>query len=348
MNTTTETVEDTEINILHDIRLTSSEIASLWITYMDYNLVGCMYKHFLSNVEDRNTRSIIEYDLSLANKRTAWVKNAFEQEDIPVPNGLTDEDIDLQAPRLYSDPFYLYYIMDKTRIAMTTNSLALTASTRPDIREFYARCCDSTTIVFQKTVDLLLTQGIYTRPPYITIHKKVDTVKRQKFLTGFLGDRRPLLAQEISGLYLGARINNIGRDMVLGFRQVVKSKQVRDYLDRGIALANKLVERYSSFLVKENIPVPMSSDTFVTDSKVSPFSDKLIMAQVVYMNSAGMVSKGAILSTSLRHDIISALALSMTEIADYAGDGVNIMIDNGWLEEPPRLVDRKELINQVH
>jgi len=194
----------------------------------------------------------------------------------------------------------------------------------------------------------MLAQGIYIRPPCITVEKTVDMVKRQTFMRGFLGERRPLLAQEISGLYLGARINSIGKDMVLGFRQVVKSKQLRDYLDRGIKLANKFFGRFSSFLEKEGIPVPVSSDTFVTDSTVSPFSDKLILAQVLYMNAAGMVAKGTILSTSLRHDIISSLALLITEIADYTEDGVNIMIDNGWLEEPPCLVDREELKNQVH
>jgi hypothetical protein len=26
----------------------------------------------------------------------------------------------------------------------------------------------------------------------------------------------------------------------------------------------------------------------------------------------------------------------MVEIAQYAEDGVNIMIDNGWLEQPPK------------
>lgn len=348
MDTTTDTLKGTEINVLHDTRLISSEIASLWVTYMDYSLVKCVFKHFLSNVEDANIRSIIEYDLSLAEKRTAWVKNVFEQEDIPIPNGYTDEDIDLKAPRLYSDLFYLYYILNKTRIALNISNLAMTSSTRPDIREFYSRCCDSTTDVFQKTTDLMLTKGIYIRPPYITIQKTVDNVKRQTFLRGFLGERRPLLAQEISGLFLGSRINSFGIDTVVGFRQVAKSKQVRDYLDRGIKLAKKLFERYVSFLENENIPVPTSSDTFVTDSTVSPFSDKLIMAQIMYMNTAGMVAKGTILSTILRHDITAALAVSVTEIANYAEDGVNIMIENGWLEEPPRLVDREELKNLVH
>ncbi|MCM2535776.1 DUF3231 family protein [Neobacillus pocheonensis] len=32
-------------------------------------------------------------------------------------------------------------------------------------------------------------------------------------------------------------------------------------------------------------------------------------------------------------------------MAAFAEDGANIMIENGWLEEPPMAVDRDELIN---
>lgn len=176
----------------------------------------------------------IDYDLSLAGKRTAWAKNALEKEGLPPPHGYTDEDVDPSAPRLYADPFYLQYIFNKLRIALNINNRALSTSTRPDIREFYARCCDSSTDVLQKSVDLMLNMGIYTRPPYITVQKTVGNVKKQTFLRGFLGETRPLLAQEISGLYLGARINNFGKDILLGLRQVVKSKQGRDYLIAGL------------------------------------------------------------------------------------------------------------------
>jgi len=60
LDTTTDALKGTATNILHDTRLTSSEIASLWSTFMDYSLVTCVFRHFLSNVEDANIRSLIE------------------------------------------------------------------------------------------------------------------------------------------------------------------------------------------------------------------------------------------------------------------------------------------------
>lgn len=37
--------------------------------------------------------------------------------------------------------------------------------------------------------------------------------------------------------------------------------------------------------------------------------------------------------------------LSAAEIAKYAEDGANMMINNGWLEEPPLSEDRDKLAN---
>ncbi|NPV93328.1 MAG: DUF3231 family protein [Firmicutes bacterium] len=336
-----------EMPVAHDTRLTSTEIAALWTTYMDYSMVNCVYKHFLSQVESGDVRSLLEYDLDLADKRTAWVKDTFERDSIPVPKGFTDEDVNIHAPRLYSDSFYLYYILNKARIAMPVNGLALTTSARSDVQEFYARCCGSTAVVSQKVTNLLLAKGLYVRSPYITVQKTGDTVKKQNFMAGFLGERRPLSAAEISGLNYGVRMNNLGRYLLIGFRQVTSTKQLRDYLDRGVEMSKRFIERYSSFLAKENISSPMPSETFVTDSTVSPFSERLIMNHTLFVAMAGLSSKGAILSTCFRRDISSALTLSMTEIANYLDDGLNIAIKNTWMEEPPLVVDRKELVSQL-
>ena len=334
-----------EITVIHDTRLTSTEIASLWTVYMDFTMVSCVYKHFLSNVESGDVRSLLEYDLDIANKRTAWVKETFEKESIPVPKGFSDEDVNIQAPRLYSDSFYLYYILNKTRIAISIDGLALTTTSRSDIQEFFARCCDSTAIVNQKATELLKEKGLYVRPPTITIQKTVDMVKRQSFLEGFLGERRPLLASEVSGLNYTVRNNNLGKHLLIGFRQVVSSKQLRDHLDRGVGMSNKFIKRFSLFLDKENIPSPMPSETFVTDSTIPPFSEKLISNHALFIVAAGLSTMGTIISTCFRRDIISALALAMTDIANYLDDGLNLMIKNGWMEEPPRVVDREELFS---
>ena len=348
MTTIPEFIENNIIGreIAHDARLNSTEIGELWNTYMSYSMYTCVYKHFLSNVQDKDIRSVLEFAMDIANKRVTWVMETFNKEGLPIPIGFTDEDVNIKAPRLYSDPFYLHYIKNKTNVGIVIEGLALTSSARPDVREFYAHCCSSTTQLYQRTADLLLSKGIYIRPPYITTIKTTDTVKKQNFLAGYLVDkRRPLLATEISSLFQGITSYSFGKGILISFRQVARSKQVRDYMERGIDLANSFVNMFTPILSQEDIPIPMVWDTFVTDSTVPPFSDKLMMGKSLYMSAAGIVNCGTAISTNLRHDLLPGYTRTMTDVGNYAEDGVNIMIENGWLEEPPRVVDRKNLIN---
>jgi hypothetical protein len=46
----------------------------------------------------------------------------------------------------------------------------------------------------------------------------------------------------------------------------------------------------------------------------------------------------------MRRDLSLVLTRFIAEIALYSEDGVNIMIDKGWLERMPEAADRKELI----
>lgn len=63
------------------------------------------------------------------------------------------------------------------------------------------------------------------------------------------------------------------------------------------------------------------------------------------MNAASIGNIGAALSTNLRHDLFPSYIRALADIANYAEDGLNIMIEKGWFEEPPMVVDRKDLIN---
>ncbi|MEN6328205.1 MAG: DUF3231 family protein, partial [Syntrophomonas sp.] len=100
---------------------------------------------------------------------------------------------------------------------------------------------------------------------------------------------------------------------------------------------------FSSALQKENIPVPMYSGELVTDSTIPPFSDRLMMEHVVILGSIGVGNYATSVASSLRHDLSVDYTRLITEAANYGEDGINIMIENGWFEEPLRTIDRREL-----
>jgi len=336
------------ITVTHATQLTSGEIASLWTTYMESRLVICVYRYFLNNVNDPAIQALINTDCNVLNQRAAWIGDTFRREEIPVPTGFADADVDTGAARLFTDPFYLYYIEHKTRIAIAMSSLALTTTARPDVRDFYYQCVHTTADVFQRTADLMLEKGLPIRTPYIAINKATDMVEKHSFLAGYFGAKRPLLAQEISSFALGVHINQFGKLYLTGLRQTVQNERVNEYLGRGIELSESLARRYSVVLTQDEVSVPAPPEVSLTDSTQQPFSDKLVMAQLQYMNSGGLVDKAFLGTTSLRSDLIALITGAIADISLYAKEGIDIMIDNGWLEEPPRLLDRAALAERTH
>ena len=49
----------------------------------------------------------------------------------------------------------------------------------------------------------------------------------------------------------------------------------------------------------------------------------------------------------MRHDLHAIMGILIADIGKYANEGMNLIIDNGWLEEPPRAADRKKLSKEA-
>ncbi|MDF9407443.1 MAG: hypothetical protein A4E52_00860 [Pelotomaculum sp. PtaB.Bin013] len=339
-------MESRAVDIIDNVPLNATEIGACWNTYMQYTMFVCIFKYFSQTAEDNEIRPIMEDAVDICAKRVKWVTELFNKEGLPIPFGFSDNDVDLTAPRLFTDPYYLYYMINANKISVGISGLSFVTSGRADVRDFYDRCINSTIHLFNNSINVLLSKGLYVRPPLITVSKNADYVKNQDFLGGFLGERRTLLAQEISALFYGIVTNNVGKRLLMGFRQTARSNQVRKYMDRGIKLANNLIETFSSSLTQEDIPDPVQWDFMVTDSTTPPFSDKLMMYHTILITTAGILNYAASLATSPRHDLVVHYTKALNEVANYSEDGINIMIDNGWYEEPPRTVDRRKLVNK--
>lgn len=347
-----QTIQDTQgivQEIHHQAPLTSSELANLWRSNTYYAMLRCFYKHFSSTLVDPELRPSVEYCLSILEKRVNRSSEILSMEGQPIPKGFGDEDIDLGTPRLFTDLFIYHYTLNMIKVGIPLSATNFTNSVRTDVRDFYTECITSTTKLANPFIEIMLEKGIYVRPSIINTFKEIDIVKKQNFLSGFLGERRPLLAQEISQLFLGIRTNQIGGALLTGFKQSAKSEQVRAYMARGAEIARKHLSIFNSALQQEDIPVPMPSGELVTDSTIPPFSDKLMMEHVVVLGGIGVGNYATSVSTSLRHDLSASYVRLITEAANYGEDGINIMIENGWFEEPLRTIDRRELgKEQIH
>jgi len=131
--------------------------------------------------------------------------------------------------------------------------------------------------------------------------------------------------------------------LILGFGQVAKAKKIKDYFSRGKQIIDKQVGVLGSLLEDEDLPKPINYDYLVTDSRESPYSDKLMMFHSTIFLAHSISGYGLALANCARTDIVASLTRLMAEFGDYVKDGLDLMIENGWLERVPEAANRKEL-----
>ncbi|MCM3575058.1 DUF3231 family protein [Mesobacillus subterraneus] len=325
------------------IRLTAAEMSSMWTQYINDTVSVCVLSYFMNNVDDKKVKEIVEIANGSSQKNISMMKEIFDREDFPYPLGFTKKDVNVHAPRLFSDTFVMMYLRHMSILGMAANSAAIGLGTRQDVISLHKSVLKSAVGLQDMTRELMLEQGTYIRPPFISVPDKVDFVEKQKFLSGIKSRRRALTSVEITHLFINIQTNQIGKALIMGFLQVAQDKEVKAYLQRGKKIAQKHVDMFSDILKNNDIPAPMFWDAAVTDSTTQVFSDKLILFHISAMIAAGIGNYGAAMAASPRKDIGMKYASLIPEIALYAEDGANIMIQNSWLEEPPMADDRDQL-----
>ena len=333
-------------DISHKVSLTSSELANLWSQYMNDTLAICFFNHSIKKGQDKDILAILEFALGIAESHVVQLKEFFHQANFPIPKGFTlENDVNLSAPPLFTDTFMLVYLHVMTLHGLTGYAGAVGTSTRSDQIEYFTQCNKQTMELFQRTVQLMLKKGIYSRPPRLNNPNQIDFVNKQSYLTGWFGKKRPLNAMEISGLSFNMTKTGVKIVLELGFAQVCQSKEVQKYFLRGKEICKKHFATFGSILTKENLSSPNSWSSEITNSTVSPFSDKLMLYHLVTLVSAAIGFYGAGMAVTQRRDLALQYTALLAEIGLYAEDGAQLLISNGWMEQPPLADDKENLAN---
>lgn len=329
---------------IREIPLTSSEIAGLWKSYMSDTMIVCVLKYYLNQVENNETQAILQQTCDLSMQNIQELTNLFNVEKLPIPNGFTDKDVNVDAPRLFTDAFYLYYLRFMSTVAMHNYTLILNQVARSDIRAFFSKRVKEYIDLYNNSAKLRLSKGIFIRAPRVEVTKEVRYVKSQSFMLDLLGEKRPLLTTEITHIFSIIFANIAGRAITTGFGQVSIEKKNSGYFFEGKDISSKQISELTSLLTDEGIPIPSTSDSFVTDSTVAPFSEKLMLNHSVVLASSGISSLGMAMADTMRSDLQAKYIKYIAENMKYSKDGADILIENGWLEQPPQSIKHENLV----
>ncbi|HWO77105.1 MAG TPA: DUF3231 family protein [Bacillus sp. (in: firmicutes)] len=321
-------------------KLTSAEMGKLWATYMGNSMAICVLSYFLQHVEDQDVKNLLEHALKLSKEFINTTKAILEKENFPIPDGFGEKDVNMGAPRLFEDQYYVHYLKYTAKAGMSIYSVGLPLMFRKDIEEFFRHCVVSTMDLMKYTKDVLISKGFIMKPPFIPLPEKVEYVHRD-FLNGFFGHVRPMQALEIAHFYDSIETATTSRALLTAFIQVAKDEKIRQLLERGKEVITANMESFSQKLHDENFPVQPSLDHLVTKSAFSPFSDKLMLFHSMDMSAMKIRIFGNSLAVDGRHDIALVYTKAVMRIASFVEQATKLFIDKGWMEKPPmRITER--------
>lgn len=330
----------------HNAKLVSSEIAAMWGAYMQNSMANCIVRHFAEVNEDTDSTDIIQTAMKNCNFVMNEVKKIFELDNHALPIGFNDDDVNLNAGRLYSDLFTIRYIKYMSAAGTAAAAALLEVLARKDVRALFSKISQMFMQLYNDACELLLKKGAFIRSPTIPPMEKAEYIQDDSFLSGLLGRHRPLTAVELAHISKNTETNSIGRTFVSGFSQTAQSPEVRKYMERGTEIAAKHETVFRDILIKDGVPLPSSWDSTISQSINAPFSDKLMMFHATSLSAISVTGYGAAIGANLRKDIGAQYTRLVSEILQYANDGVKLMISNRWLEQPPQNVDREALRNR--
>ncbi len=325
----------------HNIELTSPEIAGLWKYYLQNTAVLCVIRHFLLHIQDEEIKPLLEAQEKLLMDYNDRTKKIFEEEHFPIPEGFSDKDLNSSAPALYTDLYGLSFVYRFNQMCLSDYATTATKVARKDVVDCMYYFMETTAALYRKSLDLMLSKGVYDRPPKMNYPHKVEFVEKQEsILNIWFGERRPLNAFELGEIFYIIERNYIGLLLIMGFIQVMKDKEIKEFLIEGKELAEKQIDVFNKILIEEahlgNIPVSME----VTDSSISPFSDRLIMFMVASTITTGIYLAAYAVAVPTRKDIAAHYGTIIMDIIKYGTQGQKLMIERGWMEQPPQAFDR--------
>jgi Protein of unknown function (DUF3231) len=326
----------------HKIRLSSAEIGGLWATYIQENMSVCLLTYFLYHNQDEEIKKILQQAYKISESHIQNITTIFNDEGIPIPDGFSEKDINLSAPPLFYDLFGLSFVYSMSRMGMINTGFITANVARKDVMDFFVRMVQQTSMLYQESTNLLLSKGIYDRPPMIPYPNEVKYAENLSYLSGF-GKKRPLNVAEITEIFFNTERNYFAILLCMGLLQVVTDKEIHKYIEEGKKICEKQIQTFSDILLKEELLGNVSTSMEVTDSTVSPFSDRLVVTLFHSLNAIDIALIGHALSLSMRTDLAAYYQKYILEILVYSAKGFDLMVDRGWAQMPPQAPSRRDL-----
>lgn len=326
--------------------ISAPEVGTLWLTYIEKTLIMRMLEYFIEKSDDQQAINITGGLWQELNYFVLQMEAIFKDQKMVTPIGFTKEDVNLEAPKLYDNGFDIMFVRILKEVSMGMYTINMNMAYNDKVMQLYEGLTSVTQKIYKLSTLYLLERGILTLPPKVTMPKTNEFIQNKRYMQGFnpFNNKRSLNDIELGILHHGIETNNIGLQLITGFAQSAKNKDVKQYFVKGMEVCKKQIKVFEDILLESNVQFSATSGSTVTTSTIAPFSDRLMLHCIHLLNGFGLVGGSFGTFFSLRNDISMKLALLAKDVYFYGQEGIEIKIKHGWFEEPPQMEDRDQII----
>lgn len=321
------------------IKMSSTELGALWMTHQKKTMIMRILEYFIEKSDDQKAKNLMSGLWEQLDSKIIELKTMLEDEGAAPPIGFTNNDVNLDAPKLFENGFDIMFCRILKEISMGMYVLHMNTTYREDIVTFYKQLTNITQTYYNHFTQYLLEEGLLPRPTYVNMPKSIDYITNTTYLKGsnLLGHKRDLNTVEFEILYHAVETNITGMQLMTGFAQSTKNKEVKKYFIKGKELSKEIVKETGNILLDNDIHPPATPGGTITSSKEAPFSEKLMLFCTYLLGGFSLGGQGFGTSLNLRNDLMAKSAIFAKDTYEFIHEGVTIMMSNGWLEEPPRM-----------
>lgn len=320
-------------------KMSSTELGSLWTTYHKKTMILRILEYFIEKSDDKEAKELMSGLWEKLHPKVIEIKTMLENEGAAVPIGFTKEDVNLKAPELFTNGFDIMFCRILKEISMGMYVLHMTISYRKDIIKFYKQLTEITQSYYEQFTQYLLEKDVLPHPNYTNMPKSIDFINDKQYMNGtnLFGHKRTINTVEFGILYHSFETNITGMQLMKGFAQCAKDEELKKYFTKGSNLSKDILDKTGQILIQNGIQPPATSGGTVTSSSEAPFSAKLMMFCNYLLCGFSLGGQGFSAGFILRNDIIAKTMLFAKDIYAYTLEGAELMIEKGWLEEPPKM-----------
>jgi hypothetical protein len=166
------------------IQLTSTELGTLWMTYLSKSAKLLILEVFKDKTIDAEAKNILTSYISEGQNVKTGIVNIFNNETAVIPLAFAEQDILRMAPPLFDDIFNVMFLRQMMKLNLGHTAVDVCMSYMKEVQEVFKLNEDISYKHYVMSTEYLLGKGVLARPPFVTMPKQVEFIEDKSYMSG--------------------------------------------------------------------------------------------------------------------------------------------------------------------